>query len=133
MGRPLPLCCGQHPTSTCSAASCHKDRLAIAWEGTSTQVILSLVMFCVIFQIKELIRSEGKPKDLALGFCKMKCDKQLSCTHPCGLQCHWPQKQHNKQCEARCSFEREISRLVCFEKTNEALVDSPCARYLAAS
>ena len=73
----------------------------------TTYVILKSSDVLCFFQINELIRSEAKPKELALGFCKMKCDKQLSCTHPCGLQCHWPQKQHNKQCEARCRFETE--------------------------
>jgi hypothetical protein len=38
-------------------------------------------------------------KDLKLGFCTVICSVDLSCSHECGLMCHWPQMdRHNKNC-----------------------------------
>lgn len=49
-------------------------------------------------------------KDLDLGFCQIACDKELVCSHTCGLKCHWAKRlQHNKKCKV--------------------LVDSPCSKH----
>lgn len=42
--------------------------------------------------------SAKEPKELKLGFCTVKCDSQLKCSHPCNLTCHWPSETHNPQC-----------------------------------
>ncbi|KAL4165528.1 hypothetical protein KRP22_014238 [Phytophthora ramorum] len=39
-------------------------------------------------------------KDLKLGFCTVVCSVELSCSHECGLMCHWPHvDKHNKNCK----------------------------------
>ncbi|OWZ08827.1 hypothetical protein PHMEG_00018571, partial [Phytophthora megakarya] len=48
--------------------------------------------------------------DLKLGFCTVVCSVKLSCTHGCGLMCHWPKvDSHNKNCKEE--------------------VESPCSRH----
>ncbi len=42
-----------------------------------------------------------EPKDLKLGFCTIKCEFQLICSHPCNLLCHWPSDKHNAKCQAQ--------------------------------
>lgn len=44
-------------------------------------------------------RSAKEPKELKLGFCTVKCDSQLKCSHPCNLKCHWPSETHNPKCQ----------------------------------
>ena len=46
--------------------------------------------------------------DLKLGFCNEVCREKLSCGHECSLPCHWPKKDHCKQCnvemDSPCNF-----------------------------
>lgn len=58
--------------------------------------------------------------DVKLGFCTVVCSVKLSCSHPCGHLCHWPQvTMHNKHCsvevESPCSLHPRI--LKCSEVT----------------
>ncbi|KAG7382936.1 hypothetical protein PHYPSEUDO_004232 [Phytophthora pseudosyringae] len=49
-------------------------------------------------------------RDLKLGFCSVVCFEELSCSHECGLVCHWPHVgRHNKKCSVE--------------------VESPCSRH----
>ncbi|KAI9096945.1 hypothetical protein DFS34DRAFT_128949 [Phlyctochytrium arcticum] len=49
------------------------------------------------------------PKDLKLGFCKTQCVAGLPCSHKCMMDCHWPNRVHNTNCQA--------------------LLESPCVRH----
>uniref|UniRef100_A0AAV1UG65 AAA+ ATPase domain-containing protein n=1 Tax=Peronospora matthiolae TaxID=2874970 RepID=A0AAV1UG65_9STRA len=52
-------------------------------------------------------------RDLKLGFCLVVCSIKLSCSHRCGLKCHWPKvNDHNSKChvevESPCSLHPRI-------------------------
>lgn len=62
-------------------------------------------------------------RDLKLGFCTVVCSVELSCSHGCGLMCHWPQvDKHNKNCrvevESPCSRHPRVVK--CSEVTASA-------------
>jgi hypothetical protein len=77
VGPKLPLCCPQHPLTSCIEVD--------------------------------------KFESIKLGFCQIKCEATLLCSHECGLKCHWPQKQHNQNCSHKipspCT--RHIDELTC--------------------
>ncbi|TDH66050.1 hypothetical protein CCR75_007122 [Bremia lactucae] len=79
--------------------------------------------------------------DLKLGFCTVVCSTRLSCSHECGLLCHWPQvSMHNTKCnvevQSRCSRHPQI--LKCSTVTalagpvdiDEALVKYQCPSHV---
>ena len=55
---------------------------------------------CLKITALMISQSEETATELKLGFCELKCEERLSCTHPCGLPCHWPRWQHNPNCQA---------------------------------
>ncbi|RMX65665.1 hypothetical protein KXD40_008073 [Peronospora effusa] len=62
-------------------------------------------------------------RDLKLGFCTVVCSVELSCSHDCGLMCHWPDVgKHNKNCcvkvESPCSRHPRV--LMCSAVTASA-------------
>ncbi|KAF1779378.1 P-loop containing nucleoside triphosphate hydrolase [Phytophthora cactorum] len=59
---------------------------------------------------RESVALAKEERDLKLGFCTVVCSVELSCSHECGLMCHWPQvNMHNKNCSVE--------------------VESPCSRH----
>ncbi|KAG3141311.1 hypothetical protein PI126_g15554 [Phytophthora idaei] len=59
---------------------------------------------------RESVALAKEERDLKLGFCTVVCSVELSCSHDCGLMCHWPQvNMHNKNCNVE--------------------VESPCSRH----
>ena len=59
------------------------------------------------------------PEQLQLGFCKVKCEHTLSCTHACGLACHWPTEKHNAKCQIAVDSPCAIHprKLICHDMT----------------
>ncbi|RHY06073.1 hypothetical protein DYB36_006893 [Aphanomyces astaci] len=68
----------------------------------------ALPLCCPLHRNESVIEAKT-PKQLALGFCRVVCQFRLSCSHVCGLACHWPKLTHNPKCSVR--------------------VPSPCARH----
>jgi len=73
-----------------------------------------LPICCSIHQtmsIKEVLR----PDQLKLGFCQEKCTTELSCSHNCGLLCHWPNPKHNLHCkvELECPCLKHPGKIEC--------------------
>lgn len=80
-------------------------------------------------------------RDLKLGFCSVVCSVKLSCSHECGLKCHWPKvKDHNNNChvevESPCSHHPRIllcSMVTAFARgkfIDEALKRFQCKIYM---
>ena len=72
------------------------DHLHNAFEGKQTGSLLPLccpLHRSITFHAKSF-------DDLKLGFCTETCAHKLLCGHTCSLPCHWPKKDHKKQCTA---------------------------------
>eukprot|EP00474_Spongospora_subterranea_P008580 CRZ09038.1 hypothetical protein [Spongospora subterranea] len=47
------------------------------------------------------LKMARRANDLGLGFCKVLCDVSIWCSHPCGLECHFPSSKHQTTCQHR--------------------------------
>ncbi|POM71654.1 Hypothetical protein PHPALM_11746, partial [Phytophthora palmivora] len=71
-------------------------------------------------------------RGLKLGFCTVVCSMKLSCTHECGLMCHWPQvDHHNKTCkvEVESPCNRHPRVLKCASVSRKISIDEALKKY----
>ncbi|GKY97164.1 hypothetical protein MPSEU_000674800 [Mayamaea pseudoterrestris] len=89
----------------------------------------ALPLCCPVHRSNTFLASTDR--ELRRGFCKEPCQHKLGCGHFCSLDCHWPVKQHRKQCEVQLESpcDRHPGKVACSVAFKNAAVAQNSTSY----